>query len=114
MTRGHDPVECCCSDCCYDRQEVERLAVKVPAGGNSMSVRAKFKVDSIERSMWGVGGQEFQTVKLSVVYGGSEENKIFWKATPAGQITLTCVNPEAVAKFKLGGEVYVDFTTVED
>lgn len=78
-----------------------------------MTVRAKFRVDAIERAYWGVG-REVQTVKLSVVTGGSEENKAFWAATPGGQITLSCVNPEAVAELELelGAELYVDFTPV--
>lgn len=79
-----------------------------------MHVRAKFKVDSIERIKWS-GGQELQTVKLSAVYKGSDpndENSKFWAASPSGQITLGCVNPEAVAQFELGGEMYVDFTPV--
>jgi len=77
-----------------------------------MSVRAKFKVDSIERVKWS-DGREVQTVKLSAVYQGSgpeSENSRFWAATPGGSIQLTCVKPEAVAQFELGSEMYVDFT----
>jgi len=77
-----------------------------------MTVRAKFKVDSIERAKWS-NGQEVQTVKLSAVYQGSDpnsENSKFWQASPGGQISLTCVKPEAVAEFELGGEMYIDFT----
>jgi hypothetical protein len=78
-----------------------------------MSVRAKFKVDSIERLKWS-GGQEVQTVKLTAVYQGKpgSENTKFWQATPSGSIQLTCVNPEAVKQFELGGEMYIDFTPV--
>lgn len=77
-----------------------------------MTVRAKFKVDSIERIKWS-GGQELQTVKLSAVQKGSDpndENSKFWSASPSGHISLSCVNPEAVAQFELGGEMYIDFT----
>jgi hypothetical protein len=118
MSDLHNPEECCCPECCYKRQEAEKLmsdfrnACDIISGGTK-SVRTKFKVDSIERALWG-DGREIQTVKLSVVYGASEENKAFWKATPAGQITLSCVNPETAAQFELSGEVYVDFTPVED
>lgn len=74
-----------------------------------MPVRAKFKVDVIERAYWGPG-REVHTIKLSAVTGDSAENKSFWAMTPGGQITLACVNPEAVAELALGAELYVDFT----
>lgn len=77
-----------------------------------MSVRAKFKVDAIERTKY--GSVEMQTVKLSPVYGGdaksSEENKKFWAASPSGSIQLGCVNAEAAKLFELGAEYYIDFT----
>lgn len=78
-------------------------------------VRAKFKVDSIERSKYG-SDTEIQNVKLSAVYGGdksSEENKKFWKYTPTGNIALGTINAEAAAYFELGKEYYIDFTKVE-
>lgn len=74
-------------------------------------VRAKFTVNSIERSSY--GSTELQSIKLSPVYSGSEENKQFFAATPGGSIQLSTLNPEAAASFVLGGEVYVDFTPVE-
>ena len=42
----------------------------------------------------------------------SEENLTFWKATPAGNITLEITNPQASAQFALGTSYYVDFTPV--
>ena len=42
----------------------------------------------------------------------SEENLTFWKATPAGNITLEITNPQASAQFSLGTNYYVDFTPV--
>lgn len=77
-------------------------------------VRAKFKVDKIERTMY--GKEELQTICLSAVYGGdnaSEENKKFWKWTPVGNITLGTINPEVAAVFELGKEYYIDFTRTE-
>jgi hypothetical protein len=77
-----------------------------------MIVRAKFKVDSIERQQWGVG-QEVHTIKMSPVYKTSDpndENSKFWKASPSGSIQLGCANPEAVKQFELGQEYYIDFT----
>lgn len=76
-------------------------------------VRAKFKVNSITR-MPGYGGvKEFQTIRLSPVTSGSEENQRFYGSTPTGQIELGCANAEAVAQFDLGQEFYVDFTPAE-
>jgi hypothetical protein len=80
-----------------------------------MTVRAKFKVDSIERSKYG-SDAEIQNVKLSAVYGGdkgSEENKKFWKYTPTGNISLGTINADAAAYFELGEEYYIDFTKAE-
>lgn len=73
-------------------------------------VRAKFKVTSITRSQgWG-SVKEIQTIKLSPVCDGSEENKKFYAASPSGAIELGTVNAEAAAEFDLGAEFYVDFT----
>jgi hypothetical protein len=79
-----------------------------------MSVRAKFVVNSIERRKhWDGTGKELQTIKLSPVTGGSDENKAFWAASPAGDINLGTVNGDAAAQFELGKEYYVDFTPAE-
>ncbi len=90
-----------------------------------MSVRAKFKVSRIERSMGTAPGPkredgssqwvpaEFHTVHLNPVYGnGNEnhENTKFWNATPQGSIMLGMVNLKAGVYFELGQEYYVDFT----
>lgn len=80
-----------------------------------MSVRAKFKVDSIERQKWG-DGTEVHTIKLSAVYGKNDpnhENTKFWKATPSGSIQLGCANPEATKLFDLGREYYIDFSPAD-
>lgn len=42
----------------------------------------------------------------------TEENLVFWKATPAGRIELQITNPEASAQFTVGSDYYVDFTLV--
>ena len=77
-------------------------------------VRAKFKVDSIERQR-GYDGKETQTIKLTPVYKNNDpnsENSKFYAATPGGSIHLTVVRPEVGNSFPLGGEFYVDFTAV--
>lgn len=90
-----------------------------------MTVRAKFRVDSIASSLQTryeqVEGKsvpvqrEVQTLTLNAVYdpNPNSENGKFWAASPGGTITLTCVNAEAVAEFKLGGEMYIDFTPAD-
>lgn len=88
-----------------------------------MTVRAKFRVDSITRTMgsksvkdadgqWRVEPQEHVTVRLVPVYSEdpSSENHAFWEATPAGLIELNTVNATAVAEFQLDQEMFVDFT----
>lgn len=71
-------------------------------------MRAKFKLDSITRINY--GGGEQQTLLLSPVTFGSEENKQFWKWTPTGKIELTTVNPAVLQEMEFGKEFYVDFT----
>jgi hypothetical protein len=88
-----------------------------------MKVRAKFKVDAINRSMGCkaeiVDGKtkyvpaEIQTVVMSPVYGNGDpnhENTKFWQASPSGKLELGCINHEAAKQFELGKEYYIDFT----
>jgi hypothetical protein len=69
------------------------------------NVRAKFKVIAKTDR---VG--EVVDIQMAAVYDGSEENKAFFKATPAGQINLGTVNKAAADAFAVGAEYYVDFT----
>lgn len=86
-----------------------------------MSVRAKFRVDSITQHSTGKWvdnkcvAVEMRTVKLMPVYSSdpNHENKKFWDATPTGAIEIGCANLEAAAQFELGKEYYVDFTPAE-
>lgn len=75
-----------------------------------MLVRAKFRVQSVTTHDW---NRETKTVKLAAVYGGSEENQSFAKATPNGVIEMQIDNPPAAEVFELGREFYVDFTAVD-
>lgn len=70
-------------------------------------VRAKFQV-------WTKDPGEEGNVHLHPVMMGSEENKAFWNATPAGDITMYITNPTAFSAFEVGKEYYVDFTQVEE
>lgn len=73
-----------------------------------MAVRAKFKVDSVTRHAGGTA-----EISMSPVTTGGEENKAFWKYTPAGQLKLSCLNPVATEQFEPGKEFYLDFTPAD-
>lgn len=78
------------------------------------AVRAKFVCNSITRQRhWDPSKGETQTIKLTPVVGGSEENKAFYEATPSGSIELMTVNEETAKSFELGKYYYVDFTPAE-
>lgn len=66
--------------------------------------RAKFVVYRLEPADGG------GTVRLSPVTGGSPENEAFYSYTPAGEIVLSTVNPQAFEQFAEGQQFYVDFT----
>lgn len=92
-----------------------------------MTVRAKFKVDAIERQAHNsyphkdANGRpdysrpernELHTIKMSPVYGNNDpnhENTKFWEASPSGKLELGTVNAAAAAQFELGAEYYIDF-----
>lgn len=79
-----------------------------------MTVRAKFKVQSITQSAgWGASPVRVFTVRLTPVVGGSEENKSFYAATPTGSIELGCTNEGVGEQFAIGQDFYVDFTPAE-
>lgn len=69
-----------------------------------MTVRAKFKVQSVTEQEGGL-----KTATLHPVTSGSPENAEFFKWTPSGSIQLGTLNPAAAAQFVPGKEFYVDF-----
>ena len=75
-----------------------------------MSVRAKFRVHSVED----FGGSKI--INMGPVYegqiGDNEENKRFSKATPNGSFKMTVDNPYAADQFAAGQEWYFDLTKV--
>lgn len=77
-----------------------------------MSVRAKFKVQSVTKHIgWANNGpREVHTIRLNPVVGDSDENKAFYDATPSGSIELSVVRQEIGDRFPIGAEFYVDFT----
>ena len=89
-----------------------------------MTVRAKFKVHSIEAT---IGSRydteqekhvpaEVRTIKMQPVYQGAsgEENTRFWAATPSGTLELAGIHLEAAEQFQVSGEYYLDFTPAGD
>ena len=82
-----------------------------------MAVRAKFYVSEVKASKNNYGGKDGEvltTIKLQPVSGTSEENKQFFRWTPAGSIDLGTVNPAVVEQFHIGDEFYIDFTPASE
>ena len=72
-------------------------------------VRCKFRCLGVEMT-W----DQVEVVRLSAVYAGKngkqiEENKVFWDATPSGDLTLRITNPESHHKFESGEYYHLDF-----
>jgi hypothetical protein len=79
-----------------------------------MIVRAKFVVNSVTyRQHWQDRSKRIGTVELSVVSGGSDENKAFFAATPGGSIKLETLNQAAIDALPLDKAFYVDFTPAD-
>lgn len=85
-------------------------------GDMSMSVRAKFKVQSIQDSGDSEGKVYSRRVVLTPVYSNdpTHENRSFWHATPSGSIDMWINNPAAFEQFEEGVEYYIDFTPADD
>lgn len=88
-------------------------------GGDTMTVRAKFKVDAKEYTFNGV--EEQVNIKMTPVYPkasgdkteNEHENRTFWKYTPGGELRMSTINKTAADYFELGKEYYLDFTKAE-
>jgi hypothetical protein len=92
-----------------------------------MSVKAKFKVDKVERILssvpvTGEDGKtewvrgEVQSIHMSPVYGNGDpnhENTRFWHASPSGSFVLGCANLAAAQYFELGKEYIFDISLAE-
>ena len=78
-------------------------------------VRAKFKVTSITQYDSPAGSRDITMRPVFKSEAGKdgnqcEENQIFGKYTPSGEIKMQIQNPTAAEQFTLGGFFYVDFT----
>jgi hypothetical protein len=79
-----------------------------------MSVRAKFRVDSIKKyPQYDKSKGAIYEVEMRPVNGDTEENKRFYSSTPSGEIKIAGVSAEVGAQWELGEEYYVDFTKAE-
>ena len=78
------------------------------------SVRAKFFINKIELYN---EPRDSGTVYLAPVYGNSEENKSWSKATPSGELRMFISNPVAFEFFHDAymnkKSVYIDFTEAQ-
>lgn len=78
-------------------------------------VRAKFICNVIEPAKYS-GEDAFNIVlNVSTVYNDKDpKQEKFWKYTPSGSITLSCLNEKASKQFEKGKMYYVDFTEVDE
>jgi hypothetical protein len=85
----------------------------IPTKVISMTVRAKFKVESYSTRK--SGDEELRSIRLVPVYSSdpNSENAKFFKWSPSGSIELGTINPSAWAQFELDKEYYVDFTPAQ-
>ena len=79
-----------------------------------MSVRAKMRCIEVSRSCDNCGsGGDAVKVRLQPVYHDCEENKVWSKWTPSGELMLQITNPEASAQFEIGKLYFVDCVAAE-
>lgn len=77
-------------------------------------LRSKFVVESIEYAV-DKDNEPYQVnVTARAVYSDSEENKLFWNATPAGYLQLCISNKNAFNYLVRGKEYYLDLTEVNN
>ena len=75
-------------------------------------LRCKMKVSEVLQVKENDGSISQERVKLSAVYGNTEENKQWSKWTPAANFEIYINNPEAFGKLSSGHEFFVDFIPV--
>ena len=80
-----------------------------PKQDKSMTVRAKFQCNSIQKSQ----DNATAVVHLIAVTTGSAENETWSKYTPSGQLQMVISNPAAAEQFEQGREYYIDIQPAE-
>jgi len=74
-------------------------------------VRCKFICNEVSEQHIGKDERQWK-YKFNVVYGTSEENKVYWKFTPTGGLEFQCMNKGPL--FEAGAEYYIDITPAPD
>lgn len=80
-----------------------------PKQEKTMSVRAKFQCNSINKSP----DNSTAVVHLIAVTTGSTENETWSKYTPSGQLQMVISNPAAAEQFEQGKEYFIDIAPAE-
>ncbi|MGS1014111.1 hypothetical protein ACVCL0_09040 [Rhodanobacter sp. UC4450_H17] len=76
-----------------------------------MSVRAKFRLDTVSTHSWNTSAR---TLKFSAQYDTAiPEDQRFQEATPSGTFEMLCTNPAANAQFEIGKSYYFDITPAD-
>lgn len=78
--------------------------------GSDVTIRAKFKCQSMTKTLKYDGLSYVYSYKFYAVTSGSEENKSFFESTPSGSIELSTVKDDI---FEIGKEYYLDFGLAE-
>ena len=72
--------------------------------------RCKFECVSVRKYKgWG-GNPHLHDAEFQAVTSGSEENKVFFAATPSGKLNVSTVVPDT---FEVGKAYYLDITPAE-
>lgn len=75
---------------------------------STATVRAKFTCQEVTQYIG-----TMKKVRLTPVTGVDGEDKMFWKYTPSGELTMTIDNPPASDMFVPGQTYYLDFTAAD-
>ena len=86
----------------------------------SITMRAKFQIQSVVHNLGHDGKRYAETVTMSPVCkssaypaDGLDEDNTFAKWSPSGSLSLTITNPALWDQFKPGQKFYSDFTEAE-
>lgn len=72
--------------------------------------RAKFRVMAIDHAQNSDPNNVFTTIRMIPVWEQDGVNRTWSKATPCGELKISITNPEAIEKFELSKEYFLDFT----
>lgn len=78
-----------------------------------MSIRAKFKVTSVELFSVDPSNPSARVKMQPICDAKIPEDLLFMKYTPSGAFEMTVTNPKVLDQLKPGSEFYVDLTAVE-